>query len=145
MWVHESSYHRQQADAVAGNCRSSQQPQVKVFTQKKSLVLCPGVCVSDLGPGKCQERKGDKETMQGGEKNKQCKEDGDLFMRSVTGKEEVKRWGQELQELLKACLPLCWRIRGQDTQPGQCSGNNGICWKAQEIGAQHSSLDVLAD
>lgn len=53
------------------------------------------------------EERGDREAMQGGEKNKQCKEDGDLFMRSVTGKEEVKRWGQELQELLKACLPLC--------------------------------------
>lgn len=57
VWAHESSFRRHQADAVAGDCRGSQQPQVKVFTQKKSLVLCPGICVSDLDPGKCQERK----------------------------------------------------------------------------------------
>lgn len=53
------------------------------------------------------EERGDRETMQSGERNKQHKEDRDLFMKSVRGKEEEKRWGKELLELLKACLPLC--------------------------------------
>lgn len=73
-----------------------------------------------------REERGGREAMQGGERNKQRKKDGDICMRSVRGKEEEeKRWGVESPELLKACLPLRWRTRGQDTQAGQSSGDNG--------------------
>lgn len=37
------------------------------------------------------EERGDREAMQGGERNELHKEDRDLFMRSVRGKEEEKR------------------------------------------------------
>lgn len=63
------------------------------------------------------EERGDRETMQRGERNKQQKrkKDRDLFMKSVRGKEEEKRWGKELLELLKACLPLCTGTPGAKT------------------------------
>lgn len=43
--------------------------------------------------------------------------DGDIFMRSVRGKEEEKRWGEESPELFKACLSLCAGAPGAKT-PG---------------------------
>lgn len=54
-----------------------------------------------------EEERGSREGMQGGTRNKQRKKDGDLFMRSVRGKEEEKKWEGGSPELLKVCLPLC--------------------------------------
>lgn len=69
------------------------------------------------------EERGGQEAMQGSERNKQPKKDGDLSTGSVKGKEEEV--GTEKPEQLEACLPLCWSTRGQDTQQGQCSRDNG--------------------
>lgn len=51
------------------------------------------------------EERGGQEAMQGSERNKQPKKDGDLSTGSVKGKEEEKRWGRKSQSSSRlACL-----------------------------------------
>lgn len=72
------------------------------------------------------EERGGREVLQGSEGNKQPTKDEHLSMGSVEGKEEEeKSWKMEKPEQLKAFLSLRWSIRGQDTQRGQCGGDNG--------------------
>lgn len=77
--------------------------------------------MSDLDAGKCQERKEVTERPCKGVRGMNLpKEDWDLFMRSVRGKEEEKRCRMGageggLPELLKACLPLCVGTPGAET------------------------------